>query len=126
MTCHGDPSSIVENLTPLRGARARTARGGIWALVPSMGRAHYRVLHTQSGCANGGGLLKGEKESRDEAQSRVAATLVKVHEAPAHDPRSGDDPTQRAALRPRLHTRHHRVPDAETSASSSLSLGNKW
>ena len=91
-----------------------------------MGRAHYRVLHTQSGCANGGGLLKGEKESRDEAQSRVAATLVKVHEAPAHDPRAGDDPAQRAALRPRLHTRHHRVPDAETSASSSLSLGNKW
>ena len=31
--------------------------------------------------------MKGEKESRDEAQSRVAATLVKVHEAPARDPR---------------------------------------
>ena len=81
---------------------------------------------TQSGCANGGGLLKGEKESRDEAQARVAATLAKTHEAPAHDPRAGEDPTQRAALRPRLHTRHHRVPDADTSASSSLSLGNKW
>ena len=92
----------------------------------SMEGAHYRVLHTQSGCANGGGLLKGEKESRDDANARVAATLAKAHEAPAHDPRAGDDPTQRAALRPRLHTRHHRVPDAETSASSSLSLGNKW
>ena len=63
---------------------------------------------------------------RDEATARVAATLAKAHEAPAHDPRAGDDPAQRAALRPRLHTRHHRVPDAETSASSSLSLGNKW
>ena len=70
--------------------------------------------------------MKGEKESRDEAQSRVAATLSKAHEAPARDPRAGDDPTQRAALRPRLHTRHHRVPDADTSASSSVSLGNKW
>lgn len=86
------------------------------------------LLACPSGCANGGGLLKGDliKESRDEATARVAATVRKAHEAPIHDPRSNDDPAVRAALRPQLHTRYHRVPDADTSASAALSLGGKW
>ena len=114
-------------MSPLFAALYYTPRAVGFGRSSITARDHYRGgISTQSGCANGGGLLKGEKESRDEATARVAATLSKAHEAPAHDPRSGDDPTQRAALRPRLHTRHHRVPDADTSASSSLSLGNKW
>ena len=81
-----------------------------------------RFQPTQSGCANGGGLLKGEKESRDDANARVAATLVKVHEAPAHDPRASDDPARRRAP-VHTHTRHHRVPGSGDPASSSLSAG---
>ena len=116
----------MENLTPLRGAEHEPPQRWDLGARPVDGEGPLpRFQPTQSGCANGGGLLKGgEKESRA-ANARVAATLAKGARGAGPRPARRRRPYAARGIRPRLHTRHHRVPDADIFFFVAVARHNK-